>query len=424
MVLFISFYFRTMAGISAAGVLEKISQGHLECPICFSRFTNPKILNCLHSFCQRCLEKMMEGHSQQREITCPVCRQQMVLSEAGIAGIANNFSLMALVDEVTQQEELVKSQRSKIICEVCDEQVEAIVRCLECREYLCEACHSAHSRNKKTKNHETASIDDLHSGKVPYQSRLWNEVPKCPKHPSQDLYFFCETCTTLICAACTALDHKAPDHKFSDISKATALCKEKLDGLEREAEQHLANLRDANATAANSYTNHKVLTTEIQSAISTKADEEVAKIRKVERLLKNNLTQLFHNKDKEIEGKMVKYRERVEKMETTMESVRTVRSQANDYDLLRHQENILQNIQLATKTGTPDPVQGLTHEDIQQCKNFTDSNLEEPPSTKSTDLKKYSDLIMDTGEVIVSHPGKCTACGQNLDTKAFTNDMT
>ncbi|XP_038055893.1 E3 ubiquitin-protein ligase TRIM56-like [Patiria miniata] len=365
-----------MAGISevsVAGVLEKISQGHLECPICFSRFTNPKILNCLHSFCQRCLEIMMEGHPQQGEITCPICRQKMALSDAGIAGILNNFSLMALVDEVNQQEEMVKSQRSNIICEVCEEE-EAIVRCLECREYFCDFCHNAHKRSKKTRNHETASIEDLRSGKAPYQSRLWNEVPKCPNHSSQDL-FFCETCETLICAVCTALDHKAPDHKFIDISAAVASCKEKVTEHITEAKQCINKFEEAKKKALNSKLDHNNMTVEMNDRITKNADDAVDKIRENERLLKEKVTKVCHKKDACFDQVLECCKENIEKAEKTLATVKSVMDQANNFDLLKLQPNLLQNLQDAADQETLAPVQGLTFEDLQQCEDISQTDL-------------------------------------------------
>ncbi|XP_038055892.1 tripartite motif-containing protein 45-like [Patiria miniata] len=378
-----------MAGlseVSAAGVLKKINQGHLECPICVSRFTNPKILDCLHSFCQTCLEKMMEGQPQQREITCPVCRQQTALSDAGIAGIINNFSLMALVEEANQQEEMVKSQRSNIICEVCEEE-EAIVRCLECREYLCDFCHNAHKRSKKTRNHETASIEDLRSGKAPYQSRLWNEVPKCPNHSSQDLFFFCETCETLICAVCTALDHKAPDHKFIDISAAVASCKEKVTQLITEAKQCLNKLTDAKEKALKFKLDHNNITLEINDDITKNADEAVAKIRENERLLKEKVTKICHKKDACFDQGLECCEQNIEKAEKTLETVKTVMEQTNNFDLLKLQPNLLQKLQDAADQETPAPVQGLTFKDFQQCKEISQAEIELPIAQRHSDVK-------------------------------------
>jgi hypothetical protein len=49
------------------GCLEDCNQNvELTCDICKEKLTDPKVLPCLHSFCQTCLEKKVE------EVTAPV----------------------------------------------------------------------------------------------------------------------------------------------------------------------------------------------------------------------------------------------------------------------------------------------------------------------------------------------------------------
>ena len=38
------------ANIIVESVLGKISKDHLECPVCMNIYTQPKLLDCLHSF--------------------------------------------------------------------------------------------------------------------------------------------------------------------------------------------------------------------------------------------------------------------------------------------------------------------------------------------------------------------------------------
>ncbi|XP_038057347.1 E3 ubiquitin-protein ligase TRIM56-like [Patiria miniata] len=365
-----------MAGLSAETVLEKISQGHLECPICCDRFNQPKILNCLHSFCEDCLEKMVAGHPGKTEIMCPVCRQQTVLPEKGIAGILNNFSLLALVDEVTQQEELVKGQQSKIICEECEEQEEATSRCLECREYLCETCHSAHKRSKRTKNHETASIDDLRSGKATFESRLRTEVPICQKHTFQELIFYCKTCACLICSACTALDHRAPDHEVCDIADVVTPCKEKVTKLVEQAEGCLTGFKAEKAKAQKAYTKHKNLTAGKLDIITEKAELVIARIRCNEYLLKDKVVQVCSKQDQNFEDTLARHEENIKETSNAVERVKTVMEQLNKFDLLKLQQSLCKNLEDATKRTAPPPVWELMQEDFKQSDNFNPAELD------------------------------------------------
>ena len=51
------------SGVTTASVLDKISQGHLECTICFNRFQTPKVLACSHCFCYACLKEIVSSKS-------------------------------------------------------------------------------------------------------------------------------------------------------------------------------------------------------------------------------------------------------------------------------------------------------------------------------------------------------------------------
>jgi hypothetical protein len=53
----------------------------LECIICFGPFTNPKVLQCGHTFCQECLQKHHDASQEDRRrpsasISCPTCREK------------------------------------------------------------------------------------------------------------------------------------------------------------------------------------------------------------------------------------------------------------------------------------------------------------------------------------------------------------
>ena len=364
-----------MAGLSAEAVLEQIShRGHLECPICFSRFTNPKILSCFHNFCQQCLEGIKEAHPDKGVIICPVCRKETDIPET-IAGMSNNFSLMALVDVVTEQEKHVKRQQTKISCEACDEVDEAIVHCLECREYLCEICQNAHMRSKKTKHHNMASIVDLRSGKVSYKSPIWKDVPMCEKHPTQDLFYYCETCLILICVACTC-DHRPPDHTVLDYSEAITSCKEKLNELVETVEQYLKDSEAAAKLVDRLYIKHKNMIKDKHDIITKKADEEVSEIRKNERLLKDKVTQFCHEKGKQFKETLPLYPEYEEKIKYTLENVKRKMDQVNNVDLLQSQfKNLQENLEEAIERVIPSAVVCLNFQDFKKSEDFSDVDI-------------------------------------------------
>ena len=92
-----------------AQALDKISQ-HFQCDICQDRYKQPKILDCVHSFCQKCLEDYYTSrYKDAPKIPCPVCRQETVLPDTRIQGLKTNFHLMGIMEEVSKEEKAARS---------------------------------------------------------------------------------------------------------------------------------------------------------------------------------------------------------------------------------------------------------------------------------------------------------------------------
>ena len=115
-----------------AMALDKISQ-HFQCDICQDRYKQPKILDCVHSFCQKCLEDYYTSrYKDAPKIPCPVCRQETVLPDTCIQGLKTNFQLMGIMEEVSKEENVVhsgddtkcqihKGEEKWFYCETCQE---------------------------------------------------------------------------------------------------------------------------------------------------------------------------------------------------------------------------------------------------------------------------------------------------------------
>ena len=59
-----------------ASYLKKELEKHLECGICLGKFEEPKMLRCQHSYCKKCLERLVI----RRKIKCPECREETEVS--------------------------------------------------------------------------------------------------------------------------------------------------------------------------------------------------------------------------------------------------------------------------------------------------------------------------------------------------------
>ncbi|KAH7715339.1 leucine Rich Repeat family protein [Aphelenchoides avenae] len=110
----------------------------VECPVCLDVFDEPKFLNCGHTVCQKCVNKVVATRRnganarQGRDrncIKCPVCTTE---TEIPPDGLITNYSLVDLVCRV--QKSLVDSHA----CNGCGKQapVAEMFTCVSCEEKL------------------------------------------------------------------------------------------------------------------------------------------------------------------------------------------------------------------------------------------------------------------------------------------------
>merc|ERR1719347_1262305 len=60
------------------------------CQICYSEYTEPKILPCKHTFCKLCLEKYV---NPKLMLECPTCRKEFQLGVLGVTALPDNLEL-------------------------------------------------------------------------------------------------------------------------------------------------------------------------------------------------------------------------------------------------------------------------------------------------------------------------------------------
>ena len=69
----------------------------LNCGICFTNMTRPKLLDCSHSFCQSCLQQWVSTLNAW-QIKCPLCNKLTAKPWRGIAGLPDDFRLNQFLD--------------------------------------------------------------------------------------------------------------------------------------------------------------------------------------------------------------------------------------------------------------------------------------------------------------------------------------
>ncbi|XP_055082736.1 tripartite motif-containing protein 3b isoform X2 [Periophthalmus magnuspinnatus] len=141
---------------STSPVVRQIDKQFLVCSICLDHYRNPKVLPCLHTFCESCLQNYIPPESLT--LSCPVCRQTSILPEKGVGALQNNFFITNLMEVLQREPECSRPEACSVL-----ESVSAAVA----GKPLC-----------------------------------------CPNHDGKVMEFYCESCETAMCLECTEGEHR------------------------------------------------------------------------------------------------------------------------------------------------------------------------------------------------------------------------
>uniref|UniRef100_A0A3Q4GDF5 RING-type domain-containing protein n=1 Tax=Neolamprologus brichardi TaxID=32507 RepID=A0A3Q4GDF5_NEOBR len=98
---------------STSPVVRQIDKQFLVCSICLDHYHNPKVLPCLHTFCEKCLQNYIPP--QSLTLSCPVCRQTSILPEKGVAALQNNFFITNLMEVLQRDPECSQPEAGNVL---------------------------------------------------------------------------------------------------------------------------------------------------------------------------------------------------------------------------------------------------------------------------------------------------------------------
>uniref|UniRef100_A0A8C7Y2R7 E3 ubiquitin-protein ligase RNF182 n=1 Tax=Oryzias sinensis TaxID=183150 RepID=A0A8C7Y2R7_9TELE len=85
------------------------SPEELECKICYQRYNahnrKPKILDCLHRVCARCLLKILDVADGGGSIPCPFCRHQTEISEYQVSALPDDVNIMSHLEKCSTSDQ-------------------------------------------------------------------------------------------------------------------------------------------------------------------------------------------------------------------------------------------------------------------------------------------------------------------------------
>ena len=167
------------------------------------KYTDPKQLPCLHSFCLHCLNEIQRTSGRRDKIACPECRQEFNVPDNGnLNALPTNFRINSLLDVLAIKE----CSTTGVKCGNCDERTKQSHYCFQCYAFWCEECIGLHNRMKANKDHYALALED-------FQDQDFENILKRPEfcampgHEKKELEFFCKICEVAICNACALTDH-------------------------------------------------------------------------------------------------------------------------------------------------------------------------------------------------------------------------
>jgi hypothetical protein len=147
----------------------------------------PRLLDCLHTCCQSCLEGMFQKNESQ-EIFCIECRNRQYVR-----------SVRHLPPDGYALSHLIQIDGSSLsYCSRCHDEVPSFSWCGTCSTALCEFHHQDHKLSAHTAKHPVLTFKDINKNKILIEASL--PPISCPEELEQDALLYCHECQYLLSA--------------------------------------------------------------------------------------------------------------------------------------------------------------------------------------------------------------------------------
>ena len=148
----------------------------LNCSICFETYTDPRLLQCFHAYCRKCLVKLVERDQQgQLILTCPTCRHNTPVPANGTEGLQPAFQINHFLEIMEEHKKAVADAPA----------------------------------NGDKAERDSASLTFRDKVKV-----------CCREHTEKEVELFCETCGEPVCVKCVIKGGKHNSHDCNELDKA------------------------------------------------------------------------------------------------------------------------------------------------------------------------------------------------------------
>uniref|UniRef100_A0AAR5P9F8 B box-type domain-containing protein n=1 Tax=Dendroctonus ponderosae TaxID=77166 RepID=A0AAR5P9F8_DENPD len=216
------------------------------CHRTFSSFRDtlmkPRLLYCLHVFCEHCLEtQLMDGGgdagSPNTTIVCPTCEFETIV---GIKKVAD------LPLDVTKTNVSDVSHSVNPTCTSCTAKEVAKSRCNTCHNLLCNNCDTAHHYMRCFESHSVVALEDMRKEGI----KITIHKPlECEEHAGENIIYNCGICNSLICALCAKGDHKS--HTTEGVADSEIRVRQEIEMLVDESKKKVEKLMKCSGSVDN-----------------------------------------------------------------------------------------------------------------------------------------------------------------------------
>ncbi|CAH1250617.1 USP7 [Branchiostoma lanceolatum] len=344
-------------------LLSKISGDFLECTICLEPFKDPKVLPCLHTFCEDCLKKFVAQDKVKNKFLCPTCRTETVLPKGGVASLNNNFFVQSLSDTVQAHKSLVSKEDDKVPCDNCEEEG-ASHGCVVCEEFLCDDCACAHRRGKRTRSHEVIGAAEFKEQMITKTETLKSKsLPICPKHDDEKMKFYCETCKHPICRDCTVLQHK--NHKYGYLVDAVVDVRAKIKDKLKVARQKMTKYQDKASAVAKKQAELDTSRKKAADDINAAAEEEIkyltSLVKRRQTELKEKLAAITADRSKQLSATADSVESTLGCLSSTVDFSQKVVEHGSDFDVMNVYSDVTERLESLLKGPVPHIPGDISH---------------------------------------------------------------
>ena len=301
--------------------LEKQVEEQLNCSICLDTYTDPKLLQCFHVYCQQCLVPLVVRDQQGTlGLICPTCRQVTPIPDRGVAGLQSVAPFQ-------------------------------INRLLEIQDSV-----------KELKN-PAATLEGAMGGTT-INTPSRNVAFHCFEHVEEEMKLYCETCGVLICLLCSLKGGKHHDHDCTPLKKAFERYKEEMRSFVEPLEKQVMTIKKVLAQLDRRHE-------EISDQQAVIEDNVHVTFRRLRKVLSIREIEIINQLHQTTQGKLKDLAAQSNQIETTLaqlnsclnfigESLKT----ANEQDVLMLKTNTVNQAKELTTPFQPDFLKPDTEADM------------------------------------------------------------